>query len=73
MGPIPSSDGHERYFSDLYIPSYTPSLSALIESRNSNVQMLKKPSLLLVAQSDDLLPGVDGEIKVIRRALQAHQ
>ena len=71
MGPIPLSDGHERYFSDLYIPSYTPSLSPLIESRNSNVQMLKKPSLLLIAQSDDLLPGVDGEIKVIRQALHA--
>jgi hypothetical protein len=33
MGPIPSDDGKELYFSDLYIPSYTPSLSALIESR----------------------------------------
>ena len=34
MGPIPSTRGHDRYFSDLYIPSYTPSLSALIESRH---------------------------------------
>ena len=32
MGPIPSRIGREQYFSDLYIPSYTPSLSALIES-----------------------------------------
>ena len=71
MGPIPSSDGCERYFSDLYIPSYTPSLSALIESRQANPQMPKNPSLLLVAQPDDLLPGVNGEIDVIRRALQA--
>ena len=71
MGPIPSSDGRKRYFSDLYIPSYTPSLSALIESRQANLQMSKKPSLLLVAQPDDLLPGVNGEIKVIRRALHA--
>jgi CHAT domain-containing protein/tetratricopeptide (TPR) repeat protein len=70
MGPIPSSEGRERYFSDLYIPSYTPSLTALIESRQANVQMPMKPSLLLVAQPDDLLPGVNGEIKVIRRALQ---
>ncbi|KAI0298418.1 hypothetical protein B0F90DRAFT_1734469, partial [Multifurca ochricompacta] len=29
MGPIPSNDGVKRYFSDLYIPSYTPTLSAL--------------------------------------------
>ncbi|KAH9166515.1 CHAT domain-containing protein [Lactarius sanguifluus] len=67
MGPIPSSDSCERYFSDLYIPSYIPSLSALIESRKASPQTLgKKPSLLLVAQPDDSLPGVKGEIKVIR-------
>jgi hypothetical protein len=69
MGPIPSSEGRKRYFSDLYIPSYTPSLSALIESRQANVQMPMKPSLLLVSQPDDLLPGVNGEIKVIRKAI----
>ena len=70
MGPIPSRNGRERYFSDLYIPSYTPSLSALIESRQASSQMPTRPSLLLVAQPDDLLPGVKGEIKVIQRALQ---
>ena len=69
MGPIPSSDAYERYFSDLYIPSYTPFLSALIESREASPQMLDKPSLLLVAQPEDSLPCVRGEIKVIRRAL----
>ncbi|KAH9047540.1 hypothetical protein EDB83DRAFT_2553683, partial [Lactarius deliciosus] len=58
MGPIPSRDTtDERYFSDLYIPSYTPSLSALIESRNASPQILEKPSLLLVAQPDDSLMG----------------
>ncbi|KAH9019572.1 CHAT domain-containing protein [Lactarius deliciosus] len=67
MGPIPSNNTSERYFSDLYIPSYTPSLSALIESRTASPQMPDKPSLLLVAQPDDSLPGVMGEIKVIRR------
>ncbi|KAH9039724.1 CHAT domain-containing protein [Lactarius hengduanensis] len=67
MGPVPSSGtSEERYFSDLYIPSYTPSLSALIESRKASRQMLEKPSLLLVAQPDDSLPGVKGEIKAIR-------
>ena len=71
MGPIPSSNGRERYFSDLYIPSYTPSLSALIDSRRANPQMPRKPSLLLVAQPDDTLPGVNGEIKAIRRELHA--
>ncbi|KAH9160818.1 CHAT domain-containing protein [Lactarius sanguifluus] len=67
MGPIPSSDtSEERYFSDLYIPSYTPSLSALVEARKESPQMLEKPSLLLVAQPEDSLPGVKGEIKAIR-------
>ena len=72
MGPIPSNDTCKRYFSDLYIPSYTPSLSALIESRKASPQILGKPSLLLVAQPDDSLPGVTGEIKIIlERALKA--
>ncbi|KAH9005585.1 CHAT domain-containing protein [Lactarius hatsudake] len=66
MGPIPSGGNRMRYFSDLYIPSYTPSLSALIESRNASPQMVEKPSLLLVAQPEDSLPGVKGEIKAIR-------
>jgi CHAT domain-containing protein/tetratricopeptide (TPR) repeat protein len=73
MGPIPSSNpGMPRYFSDLYIPSYTPSLSALIDSRKASPQTLEKPSLLLVAQPNDSLPGVTGEIKVIlERAIKA--
>jgi CHAT domain-containing protein len=70
MGPIPSSNTSERYFSDLYIPSYTPSLSALIESRKASPRMPERPSLLLVAQPDDSLPGVKGEMNVIR-ALKA--
>jgi len=67
MGPIPSSDETTRYFCDLYIPSYTPTLSTLIESRKPDMQPSKPPSLLLVAQPDRSLPGVKGEIKVIQR------
>jgi tetratricopeptide (TPR) repeat protein len=68
MGPIPSAGpGKPRYFSDLYIPSYTPTLSALINSRKASPRTLEKPSLLLVAQPDHDLPGVEREIKVIRR------
>ena len=68
MGPIPSSDAFDQqYFSDLYIPSYTPSLSALIESRKASPHISEKPSLLLVAQPDHSLPGAKGEIKVIRK------
>ena len=68
MGPIPSDDGNDLYFSDLYIPSYTPTLAALIESRkrgsSSNTSDNSKPSILLVAQPDTL-PGALGEVKVI--------
>jgi tetratricopeptide (TPR) repeat protein len=73
MGPIPSSKpGKPRYFSDLYIPSYTPSLSALIESRKTSLRTLEKHSLLLVSQPDDSLKGVNGEIEVIlQRALKS--
>jgi tetratricopeptide (TPR) repeat protein len=66
MGPISSDDGKELYFSDLYIPSYTPSLSALIESRkrtrSSDASDNLKPSILLVVQ----LPRAFDEITVIQ-------
>ena len=71
MGPIPSDDGEVLYFSDLYIPSYTPTLSALIESRQrgslSDAPDNSKPSILLVAQPDTL-PGAFGEIKAVEAA-----
>ena len=69
MGPIPSNDREKRYFADLYIPSYTPTLSALIESRDpsTELQPSTRPSLLLVAQPERSLPGVKGEIKMIQR------
>ncbi|KAI9441137.1 CHAT domain-containing protein [Lactarius psammicola] len=68
MGPIPSDDGRERYFLDLYICSYTPTLSALIHSRNRDFgsRPLNRPSLLLVAQPDPSLPTVGGEIRVVQ-------
>ncbi|KAI0289899.1 CHAT domain-containing protein [Multifurca ochricompacta] len=66
MGPIPSNDGVKRYFSDLYIPSYTPTLSALIESRKPSSKTSYHPSLLLVAHPDASLPGALGEMEVIQ-------
>ena len=71
MGPIPSDGGKDLYFSDLYIPSYTLTLAALIESRkprsSSDASDNSKPSILLVAQPD-ALPGAFGEIKAIEAA-----
>ncbi|KAI9441130.1 CHAT domain-containing protein [Lactarius psammicola] len=68
MGPIPSDEGEMRYFLDLYICSYTPTLSALIQSRihDSASRTSDRPSLLLVAQSDPSLPTVGGEIQVVQ-------
>ena len=68
MGPISSDNGELRYFLDLYVSSYTPSLSALIQSRSrdSGLQSSDHPSLLLVAQPDPSLPTVGGEIEVVQ-------
>ena len=68
MGPIPSNDGEIRYFLDLYICSYTPTLSAPIQSRNrdSDSRSSDQPSILLVAQPDPSLPTVGGEIQVVQ-------
>ncbi|KAN0140645.1 hypothetical protein V8E53_001472 [Lactarius tabidus] len=56
MGPIPSDGEEVVYFMDLYIPSYTPTLTALMESRKSGPQpkTFDKPSMLLVSQSETL-------------------
>ena len=67
MGPIPSDDGVPRYFSDLYIPSYTPTLFSLIESRKIGKSSLEKPSILLVANPDDALQQAWSEIWTIQR------
>ena len=68
MGPISSDDGELRYFLDIYISSYTPSLSALIQSRSrdSSSRSLDRPSVLLVAQTDPFLPTVESEIEVVQ-------
>ena len=56
MGPIPSDNGDLRYFSDVYVSSYTPTLSALIASREHNTQA-SSPIALLVAQPSPSPPG----------------
>jgi CHAT domain-containing protein len=68
MGPIPSDDGEPRFFLDFYICSYTPSLSALIQSRTceSSSRSSDRPSILLVAQPDPSLPTVSGELQVVQ-------
>jgi len=67
LGPVRLERSHKLYFSDLYIPSYTPTLSALIESRKHNFHSLEKPSILLVAQPDESMPGAWVEISHVQR------
>ena len=69
MGPIPSKDKAKMYFSDIYISSYTPTLSALIKSREASVQTSDPLSLLVIAPNDASLDGVGEEIEVIRHTL----
>ena len=66
MGPIPQLDGRPRYFLDLYIPSYTPTLSTLIESNNTGLDTLEMPSILLVSPPDASLPGASGEMRAVQ-------
>ena len=73
MGPIKSDGGRNKlYFSDLYIPSYTPTLSALIESRNPGGQAQQvqpsrgKPSMLLVAHPDARMPSALQEMQIVQ-------
>ena len=67
MGPIRSEGPVKLYFSDLYISSYTPTLSALIESRKPGPHSFEKPSILLVAQPDESMPGAWEEMALVRR------
>ena len=66
MGPIRSEGPIKFYFSDLYIPSYTPTLGALIESRKPRARPLDQPSMLLVIQPDAKMPKAVQEMRVIQ-------
>jgi CHAT domain-containing protein len=50
----------------MYIPSYTPSLSTLIESRKPSLQKLRKPSMLLVVQPDKFMKQAPEETQVVQ-------
>jgi len=66
MGPIPPDSDPPRYFLDLYIPSYTPTLSALIETNKLASRTPGKPSLLLVVQQGASMKAASGETRVVR-------
>ena len=56
MGPISPDSGDLRYFSDLYVSSYTPTLSALIASREPDPRASDLLTLL-VSQPSPSMPG----------------
>ena len=66
MGPIRLDGNVDLYFSDLYIPSYTPTLSALIEARKPSTQTPNKPSILLVALPDAKMPKALQEMLTVQ-------
>jgi CHAT domain-containing protein len=66
MGPIRSDGRTKLYFSDLYIPSYTPTLSALMEAHRPGPRTFDKPSILLVVQPDANMPNALQEMRVIQ-------
>ena len=72
MGPIPSQDKTKKYFSDVYISSYTPTLFALIKSREPSTEPSDRPpTLLVIAPPGRSLPGVKKEMGIIRRVLRS--
>ncbi|KAI0250825.1 TPR-like protein [Lactifluus subvellereus] len=66
-GPISSHINVKRYFCDIYVCSYTPSLSALMASRSGSLSgsASGRPSLFIIGQPDETLPGVDSETRSI--------
>ena len=66
MGPVPSTDGREQYFSDKYICSYTPTLGALIAARTPTAPASDRgPTLLFVGRPNESPRGTR-DMKVIR-------
>ena len=67
MGPLPSTDGSVRYFFDIYVCSYTPTLGSLIQSRGFLAPKThSQNSLLLVAEPEPNFPTSHEEVEVLQ-------
>ncbi|KAH8105760.1 TPR-like protein [Phellopilus nigrolimitatus] len=68
-GPIRVVNGRKQYLSDDYISSYTPTLTALINARESKPGIRRhdigRPRLLVVALPDESIPLVEKEYRAI--------
>ena len=66
MGPVSSTDGRERYFSDIYICSYTPTLGSLIATRTPAAPTSDPgPTLLFVGEPNEPSGGTR-DMEVVR-------
>ncbi|KAH8111135.1 TPR-like protein [Phellopilus nigrolimitatus] len=69
-GPIPVVDRRRKYLLDDYISSYTPTLTALINARESKPGIRRhdigRPQLLVVALPDNGLLEVENEVRAIQ-------
>ncbi|KAH8105758.1 TPR-like protein [Phellopilus nigrolimitatus] len=69
-GPIRVVNGRKQYLSDDYISSYTPTLTALINARESKPGIRRhdigRPRLLVVVLPDKSLPSVEEEYRAIQ-------
>lgn len=57
----------EKALPDLYICSYTPTLSALITARSNMTRSTAIPKFLVIGQPDDSLPTVEEEVRRIKQ------
>ncbi|KAF9069369.1 CHAT domain-containing protein [Rhodocollybia butyracea] len=62
-GPI--SPGTKEFLPDLYISSYTPTLTALIDAFNATNSFLQLPSLLVAGQYDGSLQNTKDEVNEV--------
>lgn len=69
-GPAPAEAGSKKktYLSDIYVSSYTPTLTALIDARSkiSGSNLGNAPKLLVIAQSDGSLQKVGEELTTLK-------
>ncbi|KAF9077039.1 TPR-like protein [Rhodocollybia butyracea] len=61
----PTSPGTKEFLPDLYISSYTPTLTALIDAFNNTKSSSQLPHLLVASQYDKSLPRTKEEIHQI--------
>ncbi|KAF8155885.1 CHAT domain-containing protein [Crassisporium funariophilum] len=64
-------DGITKGLQDLYVSSYTSTLSSLIEARNRKGGAVAHNGLLFIGQPDASLPGVAIELRRIQRILKS--